>query len=623
MPSGPTTGAGDRARSAWTSRPAVSRAIRAVAFVLPAAIAWVVSAQVAPHLWRPAGAIGIVCYVVQLATVGLLTVSLAGRLTRRLLPLAALLNLSLVFPDVAPSRFRTALRGGTIRNLQAQVDEFRSATHADLNEVATQMVEMVAALGRHERLTRGHTERVRAYSDLIAQEMGLNAHDRHLLQWSALLHDVGKLSVPPEILNKAGRPTDEEWVVLAAHPAVGGELVEPLAPWLGEWRLAAAEHHERWDGTGYPRGLAGTEISLAGRIVAVADAYDVITSHRSYKKPMPVDAARAELVRCSGSQFDPVVVRALINASLGKRSVAAGSVGWLGQLQAIFNAGAGGVASTAGNVAAATALAGAVAITGAPLPAAPDLAAPPPVVAEPAPGAARRLDAPPAGAATSSTTAPSSTTTATTAPLAGVSDPAPAVSPGSGAAVDVTARTASPSAPASPTTTTTAPPTTTTAPPTTTTRAPEAPVCATVRGGNANASDQNLTTCSLSGQTLQSLDLRNTDLRGVDLRGTTFTMLSLIDADLRGADLRGAVFQSVDLTAVDFRGADLRGAVFRDVDLDKALLRQAKLDDTHFARAALGEADFTSATGRPVNDGDLGWDRTRCADGTVRSTACF
>jgi hypothetical protein len=622
VPSGPTTGAGDRAHRAWTGRPAIARAVRVVAFVLPAVVAWLVSAQAAPHLWRPVGAIGIVLSVIQLAVVGLLTVSLAGRLTRRLLPLATLLNLSLVFPDVAPSRFRTALRSGTIRNLQAQLDDFRRTTHADLNEVAAQMVEMVAALGRHERLTRGHTERVRAYSDLIAQEMGLSAHDRHLLQWSALLHDVGKLSVPPEILNKPGRPTDDEWAVLAAHPAVGGELVEPLAPWLGEWRLAAAEHHERWDGTGYPRGLAGTEISLAGRIVAVADAFDVITSHRSYKKPVPVEAARAELVRCAGSQFDPAVVRALVNASLGKRSVAAGSVGWLGQLQALFNAGAGGVASTAGNVAAATALAGAVAMTGAPLPADPDLSAPPPVVAEPFPGAARRLDALPAGAATSTPGAPSTTST-TTSPPAGVTDPAPRTAPGN--AVDVTVRTGIP-APASPTT---APPTTTTraATPTTvpptTTRPPEAAVCARVRGGNADASGEDLTTCSFEDQTLRSLDLSSTDLRGALLRGATVTMASLRNADLRGADLRGAVFEGVDLEYVDLQGADLRGAVFRGVDLDHADLRQAKLDGARFGSAALGWVDFTGATGQPVDDGLLGWYRTRCIDGVVRDTACF
>jgi HD-GYP domain-containing protein (c-di-GMP phosphodiesterase class II) len=91
------------------------------------------------------------------------------------------------------------------------------------------IVELVARLGRHERLTRGHTERVRAYADTIAVELGLSESDRYLLQWSCLLHDIGKLAVAPEILNKNGKPTDEEWMSLRRHPEVGGEIVEPLA----------------------------------------------------------------------------------------------------------------------------------------------------------------------------------------------------------------------------------------------------------------------------------------------------------------------------------------------------------------------------------------------------------
>ena len=153
--------------------------------------------------------------------------------------------------------------------------------------------------------------------------------DRDRLQWACLLHDIGKLAVPAHILSKAGRPDDEEWAILKRHPAVGGEIVDSLAPWLGEWGRAASEHHERWDGKGYPRALAGEQISLAGRIVAVADAYDVITSTRSYKKPMSAEAARRELVRCAGTQFDPTVVRAFLNVSLGRRGAHAGMLGWL------------------------------------------------------------------------------------------------------------------------------------------------------------------------------------------------------------------------------------------------------------------------------------------------------
>ena len=138
--------------------------------------------------------------------------------------------------------------------------------------------------------------------------------------------------MPSEILNKPGRPDKVEWDVITNHPAAAAHYIAPLAPWLGDFALAATEHHERIDGTGYPNGLAGSEISLAGRIVAVADAFDVMTSSRSYKEPFPAEFAREELVRCSGTQFDPVVVRAFLNVGLGKLRTVMGPIAWIAQL---------------------------------------------------------------------------------------------------------------------------------------------------------------------------------------------------------------------------------------------------------------------------------------------------
>ncbi len=181
-------------------------------------------------------------------------------------------------------------------------------------------------------MTRGHSERVRAYTDLIAEELGLDAEDAAKLRWAALLHDIGKLEVPEAILNKDGRPTADEWEIIRGHPGAGGPRLEALAPWLGEWALAATEHHERYDGKGYPRGLAGEEISRAGRIVAVADAYDVMTAPRSYKPSLPAEQARVELTTNAGTQFDPDVVRAFLAVSLGRRLALAGPLGWLAQL---------------------------------------------------------------------------------------------------------------------------------------------------------------------------------------------------------------------------------------------------------------------------------------------------
>jgi hypothetical protein len=172
---------------------------------------------------------------------------------------------------------------------------------------------LVAALSRHDQALRGHSERVRAYSELIADALGLDRGARDGLRWAGLMHDIGKLEIPAAVLNKAGPLSPDEWELVRRHPQTGAEMCAPLVPWLGEWTSAVLDHHERWDGRGYPRGLADIDISLAGRVVAVADAFDVMTSARSYKKPRPVDQAMAELVRCSGTQFDPNVVRAFVD----------------------------------------------------------------------------------------------------------------------------------------------------------------------------------------------------------------------------------------------------------------------------------------------------------------------
>ena len=196
---------------------------------------------------------------------------LGERLARPLLPLASLLKMSLLFPDRAPSRFAVAWRSGSTRQLDRYVQGLDQSRHREPVETATQILAMVTALSSHDRRTRGHSERVRAYTDLIADELKLAQPDRDRLRWSALLHDVGKISVDVQILNKAGAPSSDEWKVLHQHPLEGKRIVEPLSAWLGEWGLAVEQHHENYDGTGYPYGLAGGQISLGARIVAVAD----------------------------------------------------------------------------------------------------------------------------------------------------------------------------------------------------------------------------------------------------------------------------------------------------------------------------------------------------------------
>ena len=157
---------------------------------------------------------------------------------------------------------------------------------------------------------------MRTLADLLAKEAGLSDEERDKLRWGALLHDIGKLAVPGAILNKPDRPDEAEWATLKRHPEEGAHLVEPLETWLGPW-AGRRRPPPRDAGTapGYPQGLAGEDISLGGRILAIADAYEVMTATRAYKVPMSAAAARKELVASAGTHFDPSLVRAFMGIS--------------------------------------------------------------------------------------------------------------------------------------------------------------------------------------------------------------------------------------------------------------------------------------------------------------------
>jgi hypothetical protein len=264
------------------------------------------------------------------AVASIVAFAVVERLARRFLPLAALLRLSLVFPDCAPSRFSVAMRATSVKKLQRWAEE----AHGDdeIPALAEKVVTLASALNAHDRRTRGHSERSRAMADLIAEELQLSPAEANEVRWGAFLHDIGKLLVPAEILNKPGAPTPREWVILQGHPAEGARLVEPLRPFLGSGVDAVGAHHEHFDGSGYPHRLVGEEISLVARIVAVADSFEVMTAVRSYKRPMTAQAARAELVRQSGTQFDPRIVRAFLNVPLGRLHWALGLVAWVTEI---------------------------------------------------------------------------------------------------------------------------------------------------------------------------------------------------------------------------------------------------------------------------------------------------
>ncbi|MFJ4968538.1 HD-GYP domain-containing protein [Streptomyces sp. NPDC088755] len=172
---------------------------------------------------------------------------------------------------------------------------------------------LVQAVDIKDAYTRGHSERVGRASVLIARELGVDQGRLEALRFAGILHDVGKLGVPTRVLRKDGPLTPDERRVMELHPEYGHEIVRSIG-FLDEARAAILHHHERLDGTGYPYGLRGGRIPEAARIVAVADAFDAMTSTRSYRPGRPVPAALAELRRCAGSQFDPRMVRALVRA---------------------------------------------------------------------------------------------------------------------------------------------------------------------------------------------------------------------------------------------------------------------------------------------------------------------
>ncbi|KOU35770.1 metal-dependent phosphohydrolase [Streptomyces sp. WM6378] len=172
---------------------------------------------------------------------------------------------------------------------------------------------LVQAVDIKDRYTRGHSERVGRASEMIARELGMEEGRLEVIRFAGILHDVGKLGVPTRVLRKDGPLTPEERAVIELHPEYGHEMVRGIG-FLGEARAAILHHHERLDGSGYPYGLAGGQIPEAARVVAVADAFDAMTSTRSYRRARPVAAAVTELERCAGAQFDPRMVGGLVRA---------------------------------------------------------------------------------------------------------------------------------------------------------------------------------------------------------------------------------------------------------------------------------------------------------------------
>jgi diguanylate cyclase (GGDEF)-like protein/putative nucleotidyltransferase with HDIG domain len=178
--------------------------------------------------------------------------------------------------------------------------------------VVETVTSLAFAIDAKDHYTQGHSQKVSAYAVMIAQALGLTPAEMEEIRLAGLLHDIGKVGIPEAILNKSGPLDAAEWETMKTHTDLGARILEPLKP-MGRIRDMVRHHHEFFDGTGYPLRLEGEQIPYGARVIAIADAYDTITSERTYKKARTPEDAFAELERCAANQFDPDIVRVFVD----------------------------------------------------------------------------------------------------------------------------------------------------------------------------------------------------------------------------------------------------------------------------------------------------------------------
>ncbi|MDR7473362.1 MAG: HD-GYP domain-containing protein [Armatimonadota bacterium] len=205
-----------------------------------------------------------------------------------------------------------------VRQASRDLDRQQRALRAAFIGIVRSLANAVDA---RDMPTAHHSSRVAEYAEAIAREMGLDEETVGVVQVAGLLHDVGKIGIRDELLSKNGGLTPQEWEVMRRHPVLGYEILEPV-PISEEIKLAVRHSHERWDGTGYPDGLAGLRIPIAARIIAVADAYEALVTDRPYRRAQSPLRAVEEIRREAGRGFDPAVVGAFLRV-LGRRGVRA------------------------------------------------------------------------------------------------------------------------------------------------------------------------------------------------------------------------------------------------------------------------------------------------------------
>ena len=206
---------------------------------------------------------------------------------------------------------RNRYHEGLAHRVREKTLEITEALRRTADAYTSTLSALVAALDAREHETSDHSQRVVRYTMAIARRMGIAGEQVDQIARGALLHDIGKIGVPDSILLKAGPLTPSEWIEMRKHPEIGHQILQSIG-FLAEPAEIVLAHQERWDGGGYPRGMRGPQIPLGARIFAIADTLDAMTSDRPYRRGVSYDEARAEIARCSGTQFDPACVEAFL-----------------------------------------------------------------------------------------------------------------------------------------------------------------------------------------------------------------------------------------------------------------------------------------------------------------------
>lgn len=219
-------------------------------------------------------------------------------------------------PEIMIQRVRRVIQLDKLqKNLQNEVEkQTRKAEEKkrQFQRLSIQVMQSLAgAIDAKDKYTKGHSQRVAMYAREIAKRYGYDDEKQEDIYFAGMLHDIGKIGIPNEIINKTGKLTDEEYEIIKTHPVIGAEILSNISE-IPNIAVGARWHHERYDGKGYPDGLKGKDIPELARIIGVADAYDAMTSKRSYRDVLSQKIVRAEIEKGIGTQFDPVFAKIML-----------------------------------------------------------------------------------------------------------------------------------------------------------------------------------------------------------------------------------------------------------------------------------------------------------------------